>query len=185
MDFEEAGRTDTPPEDRSRGIRLTDWHTFFGADDVHHLPELLRQEDGQRPTFNWYAAIFGYYWMVFRKMYLVALAVYLSWLVVETVCALFVLALGLDDEVLLLIEVVLVVASRILYGFYADRIYFWHSERRIRSTLEQTPPIDSVIRLRLVERGGTSWASVIILFLLFAVLRMAIGKAGPLLGGIL
>jgi hypothetical protein len=173
MDFENAGR-EPLDEDLVRGLRLAHWRAFFGLGDTYYTEQLLRLEAGRRLKFNWYAFLFGYYWMMYRQLYLVALAVFLTWLVLETL----IVAVGylLPEPLAPVLTILVAIVVRVLYGVYATRVYFWYAERRIRTALDRGPMTEAMLIERLREQGGTSWPAVIILFLALAVFNMLVKK---------
>ncbi len=143
----------------------THWRAFFAEAVDHYMGQLERVRQGRRVYFNFNALLFGFAWLFFRKMYLVALCLLILMLVlrtVETVLFAWVLPQGSITHAL---AVITLVAPPILIGMFADRVYLWHAARVIREEMARNAvQLDQVLLARLAYRGGTSWTSVLVLF---------------------
>lgn len=173
MDFD---TTAAPPQEEIRGIPLPYWRAFFGKGDTYYMRQLQRLRDGERTEFNFAAFFLGYLWMLYRKMYLVPLALFLAILVEGTLEELILYFLGVGPDAARVIQFVITLVVGIIVGTYADRVYIWHAERQIRAVLAEGHHVDEVITTRIELRGGTSWAPVLLFIAAIALLIFAVSR---------
>jgi uncharacterized protein DUF2628 len=148
---------------------------FIGlANHVYYLDKWdSRLRGGSGGTgFNWPAFFLTGLWVAYRKMYGAA-AVLGGILLVETLGEeiIFVGVLGKPAPPDALGTVVTIVVA-VVCGCYGNRWYLNHACDAVSKQSRECPPED-VLLGTLAERGGTSIAAAVWIFLLFVVLEFA------------
>lgn len=144
-------------------LRLADehWRACIAEGVEPYMAQLQRARNGTRLKFNGYACLFGFAWLFFRKMYLVAGCALLLFLASYTVLMFLNVWLVPFEEVRVFFAVIWFAGPPILFGLYGDRVYLWHVARIIQAETEASAfftPQQLAARLGL--KGGTSWTSV-------------------------
>lgn len=127
----------------------------------------LQQGDNRlaRP-WHWPALLFDFYWLMYRKLYLIAFA-YLGLNFVAGA----VIALVPEAEMIALLAIL---ALKVVLCLSANQLYRWHCERLIRRTQARHPDQPDRILADVERRGGTSgWALGIAIATMFAITLFA------------
>ncbi|RSK43552.1 DUF2628 domain-containing protein [Hymenobacter perfusus] len=136
---------------------------FFGRNAEYYLQTWRLRQQGKYITFNAAAFFLGLFWFLYRRMYLVSvLIVALLTLEAEIEKQVTGVQRGIGATVL----ISLVNAS--LLGFFANSLYLWHAERKMRKLLALGLPREELLA-RLRRAGGNSWWAILVV-LLFALL---------------
>lgn len=166
-------------------IHLPDelWRTCIAEDADHFMLQLERVRSGRSPKFNFHACFFGLFWMFYRKMYLVAGCALILMLVGHSTIAIINRWVIPFEPVRVSLALMLILSIPVLMGYYADRTYLWHIGRIIqRETAPDLRRSERQVRARLALSGGTSWSSVIGLFVGMLVLFYLLGYVGNKIG---
>lgn len=153
------------------------YRKYFGPQADYHLGVLNQMEEGKKNVFNFYAFLFGIFWLLYRRMYWVALAflaIAMLWGLIESgLIELFKLhqyseIIGRGSMFLL---------GGIL-GAFINRIYLKRSNTKISKIID-TSNSEEEIDSRLKEAGGITFIPH--LFMVFIVLLVIyLGKQGHL-----
>lgn len=136
---------------------------FFGKQSEYYLELWKLRQQGNYIHFNVAAFFLGFFWLGYRRMYLVLLLGVLA-LFGETLIEQSILGEELEQNQGLTIGLALIHAS--LFGVFGNAVYLWDAERKMRKVLrQQLPKEETLVRLR--KAGGTSWWFLLV-FLLIA-----------------
>jgi hypothetical protein len=116
--------------------------------------------------WHWPAFLFGFHWLMYRRMYLVALAVLIANLAIGTAMALLNLAW---------VGIVLSLGLQVSLGILGNALYRWHCRRMVARTQARFSGQPERINAELVRRGGTSRLALGLGLALFVVLRLLEG----------
>lgn len=149
------------------------YEAYIGKSAPYYLQQLQRLRNGQLPAFHWPAFFLGFLWMVYRRMYVVGLALFLLLLLEgsleEGLCAL----LGVSANSAEWLGRISGLVINLLVGTYASRIYLWDVRRQMRQALRSGPQhVEALVLENLSKQGGTSWQAV--LLVIGAVLALGI-----------
>lgn len=149
------------------------WQVFLGDDYEHYQPIWTAIENDKRQFFHFGALLFGGFWLVYRKQYLVAFIYALGfWLISFT------------DLFLFHTEGVVVwylLFFHLYIGFSAHRNYYKHAQQHIQRIIQRMP--NQRERLTEIQAvGGTTifgvlgfiFLQVILFFMVFSVIITAI-----------
>ena len=163
-----AARPDTePPRRGDDDARLA---AFFGPRAGYYL----RQAYGRGRRVNFAAFFFGFIWMLYRRMYLVAAAAVLLIAAETVVSELVAQRLGLTttpqayDRVMMLFY-------GLLAGALGNPLYLRHARRKL-ATLPANADAATIAR-----RGGVSWLAPILALVAFVALVaiLVMSDSGP------
>ena len=145
---------------RAVGDNFEIYQRRWNLNSAHPLPP--------RP-WHWPAFLFGVYWLLFRRMYLVAL---LFFVVSETLA--FVIALaGAPQAVIYAVFFVLKGGL----GLVANALYLRHCQRLVRKVEHADPGAEHRIGSELERRGGTSYPVLVVGLAAVVALRVWVGLA--------
>jgi hypothetical protein len=128
---------------------------FVGDEADYYLKAWIK---GGRVSFNWAAFLFSAPWLLYRKMYGVAVVFLLAGIALVAV----------------LPEIVVTFGFALLCGFYGNWLYYRQARRVVRQVRLQEPVEDTRVKI-LARRGGTSPIAVFVLLLIILL--------GPLFTG--
>lgn len=137
--------------------KLTVWKRFVGRNAEYFVVKWLSIEGGQPFSFNWSAFFFGTFWMLYRKMYVVAVL----WLVAIGVLELVELVLnrsGLGNSTTSLLFYWI---PSLICGFVGNWLYFQSANHKIQLVKSKYGSSDEFLQ-ELEIRGGVSISAVLI-----------------------
>lgn len=143
------------------------WEAYFGEQAPYYMRQLGRLREHAPLQFNWGAFFLGFGWMTYRKMYLVALSVYILLTVEGVAEALLLDAFGVSEGSRNGFNAMMSLLLGALLGTLANRIYLWDARRSVRWILSREPYLhEAELIARITRRGGTSWLAIIVLVVL-------------------
>ncbi len=174
----QAGGT-APTADAPRGAEA-DLRAFIGPNAEYYVSRFSRVGmDGraQWPGFNWAALIFGWAWLLYRRMYGTFWA---------TVGIMIVLSMGMGVAIALSgrqepppgLSQAPGLLLMVLLGMFGNRLYYRHAMRK----LERVSEFSTNREEELARAGGVSWIGPVVLCLVGLALILAAGKAGMAAG---
>lgn len=155
-------------------VTAEDLAVAVGSNTTYYLPRFQKIRDGRAVQWNWAAFLVAPYWLLYRKQYVSGILVTLFYLVYFALNYLVFHmsgALGLTNvdpfmvsyeagylPVLFLLSVAMLVIH-LLFGLFANYLYFHTCKKRVR-TAKETDPAD--FRTVLQSLGGVSlvWGAV-------------------------
>lgn len=156
------------------------WAAYFVDDVPYYMTELRLLRDGHRLDFRWVVFFFNIYWILYRKMYVVALCFVCLLMLESTIADLLITSL-FGYQASIWMNLFWLLASRILMSIYANRVYLWDARRNIRIAMQENPGAsDAVLVEAIRKRGGTSTTTMIVamvLLVFFSILSANIGDA--------
>jgi hypothetical protein len=153
-DREDENTTQTPveatPEPDNRDLLL---ETFVGPNAAHYLLawDVMRE---RRWSWNWSAFFFGEGWLLYRKMYLLAIVFSLARLALTPYLSSITLFSDslLNQAMPLLFPYTMIL--NIALGIYANHLYRIHAEKKISKATAEFKPERRLLGLQ--SRGGVS-----------------------------
>jgi hypothetical protein len=123
--------------------------TFVGKNEEYYLRKWeLFEHSNEKISWNWAAFFFSSYWMMYRKMYIPAVAVFVGSRLVKYLIA---LAGGKSYRLITLIV-------SVALGMLGNWIYYTYANRKIDDVADAADTEDPMIIGRtLREMGGVSW----------------------------
>jgi len=115
------------------------------------------EKTGNTVVLNLWSLIFGLFWMVYRKMYLYALIAYIFMSLV------FVIKSVMKQSIF--VNYVSFFVFGFFFAFFGNYIYYVHTRNKL-AKLRKDNLLHEDIDKKLKILGGTSWVSVIVLFVL-------------------
>lgn len=158
------------------------WSAFFGDENSYYMAELQRLRAGQSLDFRWAAFFLGMLWMVYRKMYIIAVCTLMLVLLESTVEQAVFVALGVSELGQSLIGLLINLGINIAIAFFANRVYLWDARRQIRQVPQELPHAhDQEIVAAIARKGGSSLGAVFVFIALLVAGLIALGMvAGSL-----
>ena len=130
--------------------------SFFGANAEYYLDLWRLRQQGKTATFSIAAFFLGLFWVLYRRMYLVAVLLVVAQMLEAAVEE---GVLGLQHSTGTNLLGTLVQAT--LLGFFGNKLYLWHAERKMRKLIALNLPRQELLE-RLRRAGGTSWWPLLI-----------------------
>lgn len=152
------------------------WCAFFGDENSYYMAELQRLRAGQSLDFRWAAFFLGMLWMMYRKLYIIAVCTLMLVLLESTLEQAVFVALGVGELGQSLIGMLINLAISIAMAYFANRVYLWDARRQIRQVLQELPHAhDSEIVAAIARKGGTSLGAVFVFIALLVAGIVALG----------
>lgn len=168
----------TAVREEIRGIPVHHWQAFFGKKDTYYMDQLRERETSGRTGYNLNAFFLSCFWMVYRKMYLMALAYVILLLAEGTLEGLLLDMLDVSEGTAKIVDRLVGLVLALLLASFAIPIYLWDAERQIRATYAEGGTVDEIIVAKLEARGGTSWWPVLILLAVTVLLVIGVIQLG-------
>ena len=164
-------------------VKADDLTAMVGNNAHYYMTRFRRIARGESGGWNWCAFLFPSYWLFYRKQYalgsLLFVVAFLSSALASLVCA-PIFAAQTDAAVMIAMQEVaghvlfipcviislISFALQIVLGLKGNRFYYNHCCKKIKSIREKTPDLTSA---ELRTYGGTSFASVILLYAIASV----------------
>ena len=128
---------------------------------AYYVPKFQQiQATGQKTSWNWCSFLFGPYWLVYRKMYLLAVLLLVIPMVVTGTLEGIGYALFEDGSfVLNSLASLIGIAIAVLMGLFGNYIYKVHADKKINELLSQGNSIG------ISAAGGTNVVGVVVMVL--------------------
>jgi len=155
-----------PAEAREwKGILESHWRAFFGKQAGYYMTQLIRWHQGQLPQFSIAAFFAGFFWMGYRKMYLMIVATIIVLLIEGTIETALLSWFEVSQNTYRGMDLLMTFVFGLAFGTFANRVYLWDARRQIREELAKGPfHIEELILARIAKRGGTSWMFLLVIF---------------------
>lgn len=136
---------------------------FVSKNYQYYMHQWAKFENLDRKiSWNWPAFFFGWSWMMYRKMYIPALVLFIiEWVVLE--CSRFFLVdFSLTNILLMGISVfVFYVIYSICTGLFGNYVYYLHASKKITTVLDSMgTDTHKIIEHNVRKVGGTSWLAM-------------------------
>lgn len=146
IEFQEGGTPFNFNNFSSDGVTSDDLRLFVGIDNLHYYMEkwqkYMDDENSLSPSWNWAAFLFGFLWLAYRKMYLLAfLAIPINFISILVNSSLFTSIISWSLCFLL--------------ALFGNKLYFHHSKNQIKKIKEKNYE-DKILENKILNRGGTS-----------------------------
>ena len=152
----DAALSDLPSDDEiADAVAVHDRHPLLakvvGDNFALYARRWHLDQGGWARPWHWPALLFEFYWLMYRKMYLVSLLYFLATFGISAVIGLAPSYAGVALIALLGLRIILCVS--------ANELYRWHCLRQIRRAKARFGSQPDRLQAELVRRGGTSgWA---------------------------
>ena len=162
------------------GVSEEDLSAVVTVNTQYYIPRFRRIRDTGNGGWNWAAFLLGPLWLIYRKQYLLGIAMFLFQTILD--CATMWLTLPMNTantEAEMLAAMtqiatnpmffpafalsVLLFATHVLLGLKGNNLYLYHCTSRINTARKKTPDISTA---ELGSLGGVSMGIVILFYLL-------------------
>jgi Tfp pilus assembly protein PilE len=166
----EAGRASRMGSDSDILAEDEAWAAVIGDANTHHyLTRFERLARGGSGGWHWPAFFVAWYWMLYRKMWRLALIYF----VILTIGQIFVKGLTSAAPGLAALNLLWLLGTMIVPGLMANGWYFRHCENKIRDVRARGGSKDQLVA-RLEAAGGTSGIAVFVVVALIIVMVIGI-----------
>ena len=139
---------------------LKDWNTFVGAKMTYYIPKWFSLGDNKIVSFNLAAFLFGIFWMIYRKMYLIAfiygIIMLSSGFIDEAIIDIF----GLHNNVRA-VERISTISLATIVGMIGNWLYKNHATKKI-TALKMKGLSKEDYQVQLAKSGGTNITGLVI-----------------------
>lgn len=140
------------------------YEAFFQRNAHYYLEKLEQEKNGRKYTFNIYAFLFGFFWFLYRKMYVAAFLL-LSFLLIEGIAESYFLQFVADDMTVNIISWGINLIVWTLTGFMANHFYLKKASAVVNKINNEILPEKDVLQY-LKKKGGTSYIFLLPIILL-------------------
>ncbi|WP_066836612.1 DUF2628 domain-containing protein [Rufibacter ruber] len=154
------------------------YRAYFGVDADYYLYKLAQQQAGTRFTFNLGAFFFGLFWMLYRKLYVQALAVVAVVAGVSFLLNYLALTQQIAAQTLQLINNFIALFWSLAIGFLGNWLYLRQAKARVTKMLQKEKDEEQAA-LRLQRQGSITYLPHILLaalFLVYLLLNQFLGR---------
>ena len=158
------------------GMRYDPWgdrrdlDAFVGSNAAYYRDRWMTHLQTSRKGWNWAAFFCFYYWMIYRRMYLEAIAVWVTTIVVRIFVGSFSVLISLAGPVALFLFSVIVFLAELAAIGWIGNILYYKKYLRVYDRTYWMQPDERYKVLR--QKGGTSMWAVILLFLLEIIAKL-------------
>jgi hypothetical protein len=148
------------------------YRAYFGTDADYYLNKLAQHRAGNKITFNIGAFFFGVFWMLFRKMYLLALALILALLLQSVLLEQTIHYYNISDGNAVLLNNIATIVWGVLTGFLGNWFYLKQAQTKVQRVLQETDNEQEAVNKLSVQGGFTLiphilMAAIVLVGLLF------------------
>ena len=165
------------PDEEIDGISAKDLAIFVGENTQYYLPKFKEMKTTGKNTINWAAFLLEFMFLIYRKMYLLAVIVFLVSNLVSF-GAMFMITGGSFSAItpqmvnmITMMSYAVSLATRFIVGFSFNRIYMNHCFKRIRQLKEQYPD-EQEYYAHLTKKGAVSRKALIAVVVAYFVVSM-------------
>ncbi len=146
-------------------IRVEELEAFIGSSSEYYIKQWSAYKEGKLFSFNIGAFLFGFGWMLFRKMIKIAIFFCLIILGIGVLQdVVFEMLMDISGDVYLIIDRIITITTSVAVGFLGNRLYLQYVEKEIYKMREKGYGQQEYYAA-LREKGGVSWLYVIIVLL--------------------
>lgn len=146
-------------------VETTIYEQFFQRNSAYYLEKLQLLRQGKKFSFNFFAFLFGFFWFLYRKMYLESLVIAFI-LVLQSIAEVYIFEELFGDRSVLYHWLVTFLIWTII-GFTANFLYLRKAERIVsRAFADNKDP--ELAQQYVLKKGGTSYLFLIIFVLVIA-----------------
>jgi Tfp pilus assembly major pilin PilA len=169
--LQQSSETPDLPHDISKKVERTEyWEAAVGYKNTdYYLTQFQKfANSGVSASWNWPAFFITFYWLLYRKMWLYALAFFIFPYILLILFGIILGMSGSDPSSLIagIFWLLYIGISFILIPIYANGIYYRRVENKIAAV--KVGSADNEKRLRILSaKGGTSSAAIIVILVIF------------------
>ncbi|MCR9253227.1 MAG: DUF2628 domain-containing protein [bacterium] len=131
------------------------YRLYFGRKADYYISIAEDIESGKTVAPNGFAFLFGFFWLMYRKMY-ISIAIYILLLFVESIIEEILYSLfNTPEKTASTINGISTLAWAIILGLISNRIYINQANRKISAILSLNLPEEEK-RLRIQKKGGVT-----------------------------
>jgi hypothetical protein len=150
-------------------ISKEEYAAFLGSKADYYLDKWESIAQGSKNNLNGYAFLFGLFWFLYRKMYLLSLII-LAILTLESIVETAILEyFNAGPDTYKIMNMVAYIVCSFIFGSYGNWLYLKDTQRQIRR-LKKAPVNQETYWTKLKKAGGTSWLPLIALLIVFVML---------------
>lgn len=170
------------------GVKLGDYARYVGTNPMGYLPNFIRfGKYGRKISFNFFAMFFPELYFMYRKMrpWGILSVVIMSLLSVPDLIELFQegymgmkMTFGIDVKSAQFVNISLAMryasmVLKILAGLFANYLYYLQANTDI-TKIRSENDTDDIIKMKIIGKGGTSFANVVLAFLLSSMVSLGV-----------
>ena len=169
------------------GIPVKDLAIYVGDNSHYYLPKFKELKTTGHNVVNWSAFFLEFFFLIYRKMYLAAVIIFLISNVLSMGITLFSLGGDLANfnpqtiNMISMFTNALTIAVRFFIGFSFNRMYMNRCFKKIRALKEQYGDDQAAYYEHLTKAGSVSRKGAITIAVIYLVLTMALFYASVLL----
>jgi len=100
--------------------------------DSYYTHAFTQIEKGKKLTWNWSAALFGFYWFIYRKMYLAGIMIMLLEAIIYNIfLEYFFWQFSTSFSLKLIILSMLGLITVVIFGFWGNAFYYKHLQKKV------------------------------------------------------
>ncbi|WP_172204762.1 DUF2628 domain-containing protein [Niveibacterium sp. COAC-50] len=156
-------------------ISLAELTAFTGKSGYPEQLLPFHRKARKNAGFNFWAALFGVQWFVFRKLYIYALIAFGLEAGIPLILGLIAFSISAtsDRTTIAIIVIAGIVAARFAIGYFANMALCWKAVKSIRAV--DALNLDNEMHLRLISQaGGVSVPSLVLVYVAAGVFRIVI-----------
>ncbi len=150
---------------------------YFQAESNYYSYVYLRYLNGKKITFNLMAFFIGFFWMLYRKLYVQGLIYILTVVLMFFGWQFLIKKYQLEDQVVLYAFYGMNLLFSLFTGFVGNYIYMRHMEKNLEAVLVKTANEEERIA-QLNKKGGVSVLSFFIALLFWLFYMYKVNNAG-------
>ncbi len=137
------------------------FEAYFGLQSSYYLQKYTLYKSGQTVMFNIAPFFVGFFWLLYRKMYLYAIVSFGVITASDYGEAYLFEYLSIDYDLQRLISLGITIGFAVLFSLFGNYFYLQKAELEVRGVLSSTPDEDTRMEL-LTRKGGTSWIPILL-----------------------
>ncbi len=140
------------------------YEAFFQRNASYYLDKLEKERNGQKFSFNFYAFLFGFFWFLYRKMYLAAFLIF-TLLLIEGLAEFYFLQFLDNQLATTLITWIMNILIWSITGFTANYLYIRKATAIITKIDNRGLAEQDAVQFAK-KKGGTSYIFLLPIILL-------------------
>lgn len=161
-------------DDTIGDIKAEYYKHYFGKKKDYYLPILKALENGEEYSFNLSACIFGWFWVLYRRMYFHALIIFFVLLAESSLEKILLERFGNTHDMQMSLRVLWLIILGIVFGNLGNYFFLVYSKKKVKKIISTND--DEVIKIKKLKKsGGGNWM-IIVSIALILVLLLILGK---------
>lgn len=149
-------------------IKIDYFEIYFGKSKDYYLPKLIAFENGKKYSFNIGAFFFGIFWLLYRRLYVHSLIVFLVIFVESSIEKFLLTRLENTKHIQISLTIIWTILLGFVLGYLGNYFYLKHSKKKVENIISSTN--DERKKIKKLKRSGSgNWILVLLMLLLFGL----------------